>query len=120
MNDQTKQRIEDLLGSKRVILFMKGSPDFPQCGFSMRAVSILKAMNTDFGSFDILADDEVRAGMKEYGNWPTFPQLWVSGELVGGCDIVTEMFQSGELKTLISEAAARAQSTQPSADSSTK
>ncbi|MEQ1565192.1 MAG: Grx4 family monothiol glutaredoxin [Myxococcota bacterium] len=101
MNDQTKQRIEEILGSKRVMLFMKGSPDFPQCGFSMRAVSILKAMNTEFGSFDILSDDEIRAGMKEFGNWPTFPQLWVDRQLVGGSDIMMEMWEQGELEKVV-------------------
>jgi monothiol glutaredoxin len=101
MTDSTKQRIEELIGSKRVFLFMKGTPDFPQCGFSMRAVSILRAMNTEFGSFDILSDDEVRAGVKEFANWPTFPQLWVDKQLVGGSDIMMEMWEQGELEKVV-------------------
>jgi monothiol glutaredoxin len=101
MDPSTKDRIEQLIGQKRVVLFMKGTPDFPQCGFSMRAVSILKAMNTDFASVDILADDEVRSGLKEYANWPTFPQLWVDKQLIGGSDIMMEMWEQGELEKVV-------------------
>ena len=101
LDQATKDRIESLLGSKRVFLFMKGTPDFPQCGFSMRAVRILRAMNTDFGSFDILSDDEIRTGLKEYANWPTFPQLWVDKQLVGGSDIMMEMWEQGELEKVV-------------------
>lgn len=101
MDADTKKRIEDLIGAKKVVLFMKGTPDMPQCGFSQRAVAILKAMNTEFASFDILSDDTVRAGLKEYSNWPTFPQLYVDKQLVGGSDIMMEMWEQGELESLI-------------------
>jgi monothiol glutaredoxin len=97
----TNERIQSLIGSKPVFLFMKGSPDYPQCGFSMRAVSILKAMNVDFGSFDILSDPEIRQGVKDFSNWPTFPQLYVKQQLVGGSDIMMEMWESGELEKLV-------------------
>lgn len=97
----TNERIQSLIGSKPVFLFMKGSPDYPQCGFSMRAVSILKAMNVDFGSFDILSDPEIRQGVKDFSNWPTFPQLYVNQQLVGGSDIMMEMWESGELEKLV-------------------
>jgi monothiol glutaredoxin len=101
MDADTKKRIEDLIGQKKVVLFMKGNPDMPQCGFSQRAVSILRAMNTEFATFDILSDDVVRAGLKEYSNWPTFPQLYVDKQLVGGSDIMMEMWEQGELESLI-------------------
>jgi len=101
MEDGTRKRIEDLVSSKRVFLFMKGSPDYPECGFSMRAVSILRALNTEFGSFDILRDEEVRQGIKEFGNWPTIPQLYIDGKLVGGSDIMMEMWEQGELEKLV-------------------
>ena len=97
----TEERIKDLISQKKVFLFMKGTPDFPQCGFSMRAVSILKAMGVDYGSFDILTDPEVRQGVKDFSNWPTFPQLYVKGELVGGSDIMMEMWEQGELEKLV-------------------
>lgn len=101
LNEQTKERIESLIGSHRVFLFMKGTPDFPQCGFSQRAVGILRAVDTDFGSFDILSDDGIRAGLKEYSNWPTFPQLYVNRELVGGSDIMMQLWEQGELEKMI-------------------
>jgi monothiol glutaredoxin len=97
----TTERIQALISSKPVFLFMKGSPDYPQCGFSMRAVSILKAMNLDFGSFDILSDPEIRQGVKDFSSWPTFPQLYVNQQLVGGSDIMMEMWESGELEKLV-------------------
>jgi monothiol glutaredoxin len=97
----TNERVRELISSKPIFLFMKGSPDYPQCGFSMRAVSILKAMNVDFGSFDILSDPEIRQGVKDFSNWPTFPQLYVNQELVGGSDIMMEMWESGELEKLV-------------------
>jgi monothiol glutaredoxin len=97
----TPERIKTLISSKPVFLFMKGTPDFPQCGFSMRAISILKAVGTDYGTFDILTDPEIRQGVKDLSNWPTFPQLYVNQELVGGSDIMMEMWESGELEKLI-------------------
>lgn len=95
-----KQQIEQ----NPVILYMKGSPDAPQCGFSMRASQALMACGRRFAYVDVLANPEIRANLPKYANWPTFPQLWVKGELVGGCDIVTEMHEKGELKALIENA----------------
>ena len=99
-------RIEEIVKSKDVVLFMKGTPLFPQCGFSSRAVSILEHLGVPFESVDVLQDPEVRQGIKEYSDWPTIPQLYVKGEFVGGCDIMKEMFQSGELHKLIAGAKA--------------
>lgn len=93
-----KTRIEEMLGKSKVMLFMKGNPSFPQCGFSARAVAILKELGTEFDTFDVLEDEEVRQGIKEYGQWPTIPQLYVNKELLGGSDILMEMYQAGELK----------------------
>jgi len=98
--DTIKQQIEE----NTVILYMKGSPNAPQCGFSMRTSQALMACGQRFAYVDILSNPEIRSTLPQYANWPTFPQLWVSGELVGGCDIVTEMHEKGELKTLIDEA----------------
>jgi len=98
--DTIKQQIEE----NTVILYMKGSPNAPQCGFSMKTSQALMACGQRFAYVDILSNPEIRSTLPQYANWPTFPQLWVSGELVGGCDIVTEMHEKGELKTLIDEA----------------
>lgn len=84
----------------KVVLYIKGTPDFPQCGFSYRVVEILGDLNIEYFAVDVLADDLVRQGIKEYGNWPTIPQLYVNGNLVGGCDIITSLYESGELKKL--------------------
>jgi monothiol glutaredoxin len=97
----TKERIEQILKDNNVVLFMKGTPHFPQCGFSMRAAEILKELNVEYFSVNVLEDMEIREGIKEFGNWPTIPQLYVNQELVGGSDIMMEMFQSGELKELL-------------------
>lgn len=99
------ERIKDTIGSGRIVLFMKGAPDFPQCGFSAQTVAALRAVGADFKHVNILADPELREGLKTYSNWPTFPQLYVDGELIGGCDIVVEMYHSGELKSLVDAAA---------------
>jgi monothiol glutaredoxin len=100
--DQTlKQKIEEVLGQKRVVLFMKGNPSFPQCGFSARAVAILRECGADFASCDVLEDEDIRMGIKEYGNWPTIPQLYVDKKLVGGSDIMMEMFEAGELQSMV-------------------
>lgn len=96
-----KSRIEQILGAKKVVLFMKGSPSFPQCGFSARAVAILRELGTDFDSVDVLEDEEIRHGIKEYGNWPTIPQLYIDKKLIGGSDIMMEMFEAGELAELV-------------------
>jgi monothiol glutaredoxin len=96
-----KERLDALVKSNEVVLFMKGSALFPQCGFSSRAVAILDHLGVPFETVDVLADPEIRAGIKEYSDWPTIPQLYVKGEFVGGSDIMMEMFESGELQQLI-------------------
>ena len=101
MDAQTKTRIEEMLNNNKVFLFMKGNPSFPQCGFSARAVAILKELDAKFDSCDILEDEAIRQGIKEYGNWPTIPQLYVNKQLVGGSDIMMEMYESGELADLL-------------------
>jgi monothiol glutaredoxin len=101
VNDQLRQRITETIAKDRVMLFMKGSPSMPQCGFSAAVVGVLKEVGAKFGSFNILADNEIREGLKEYSSWPTFPQLYVDGKLVGGADIVREMHAKGELAKLI-------------------
>jgi monothiol glutaredoxin len=101
MDEQLKQQIKEMIESKKVFLFMKGTPDAPQCGFSMRAANTLKALGTDFGSFDVLEDDAVRQGIKEYGEWPTIPQLYIDGKIVGGSDIIAQMAESGELQKML-------------------
>lgn len=96
-----KSRIEEQLKSHDILLYMKGTPDFPQCGFSGQTIAALNAIGQPYGFVNIFEDQEVREGLKEYSNWPTFPHLYVKGELIGGCDIVMEMFHSGELKELL-------------------
>ncbi len=98
--EQIKQQIEQ----NPVVLYMKGSPDAPQCGFSMRTSQALMACGRRFAFVDVLANPDIRTNLPKYANWPTFPQLWVNGELIGGCDIVTEMHEKGELKSLIESA----------------
>lgn len=98
-----QEKIKQQIGSDRVVLYMKGNPQQPLCGFSARAVQLLNACGVKFSTFDVLADAEVRQGVKEYSNWPTFPQLYVDGELVGGCDIMTELYQKGELQKLVAK-----------------
>lgn len=100
------ERIEEQLKGHEVLLYMKGTPDFPQCGFSGQTVAALKAVGKPFAYVNILEDPEIREGLKAYSNWPTFPQLYVKGELVGGCDIIVEMYHSGELAGLLGEPAA--------------
>jgi monothiol glutaredoxin len=96
-----KSRIDEIVKNNAVVLFMKGTPLFPQCGFSSRAVTILEHLDVPFESVDVLQDPEIRQGIKEFSDWPTIPQLYVKGEFVGGSDIMLEMFQSGELQQLI-------------------
>ena len=93
--------IDNEVKNNDVVLFMKGTPDFPQCGFSGQVVQILNYLGIDYKGINVLADDDLRQGIKDYTNWPTVPQLYVKGEFVGGCDIVREMFQQGELQTKI-------------------
>jgi len=96
------KRIDEIVKSHPIVLFMKGTAQFPQCGFSGRSVQILKACNVnDFYTVNVLEDEEVRQGVKEYANWPTIPQLYVNGEFIGGSDILMEMYQAGELQTLL-------------------
>ena len=96
-------RIQSDISDNPVMLYMKGTAMFPQCGFSARVVQILSHMGVPFKTANVLEDAELREGIKQFSNWPTIPQLYVKGEFVGGCDIVTEMFQSGELKTALEE-----------------
>jgi monothiol glutaredoxin len=103
MADTVADRIQSEIGSNPVFLYMKGTPMFPQCGFSARVVQILSHLGVPFASANVLEEQELREGIKEFSQWPTIPQLYVKGEFVGGCDIVTEMFQSGELETLMAE-----------------
>lgn len=99
----THQQIDDLVKNNRVVLFMKGNAQFPQCGFSGRAIQVLKACGvTDLKTVNVLENEDIRQGIKEYANWPTIPQLYIKGEFVGGSDIMMEMYQSGELQQLIS------------------
>lgn len=100
------ERIEKQLRENKVILYMKGTPDFPQCGFSGQTVMALKSLGKPFAYVNIFEDPEIREGLKKYSNWPTFPQLYVDGELVGGCDIVVDMYHSGELEQLLADVAA--------------
>ncbi len=102
INDTIKEQIE----KNPILLYMKGSPNQPQCGFSARTVQALMQCGERFAYVDVLSNPEIRANLPKYANWPTFPQLWVGGELIGGCDIVTEMFESGELQGLIKETVA--------------
>jgi monothiol glutaredoxin len=103
MSNPTHDRIQADITGNPVVLFMKGTPVFPQCGFSARVVQILSHMGVPFKGVNVLEDMEIREGIKEFSNWPTIPQLYVAGEFVGGCDIVMEMFQAGELGSLLSE-----------------
>ena len=100
------QRIDSLVKDNGIVLFMKGSPLFPQCGFSSRAIQILDHLGAKYETVDVLQDGEIRQGIKAYSDWPTVPQLYVRGEFVGGSDIMTEMYESGELEQLVASAAA--------------
>ena len=100
----TQERIKQQVGSDKIVLYMKGSPQFPQCGFSAKATQLLNACGAKFASYDVLSDPDIRQGIKQYSNWPTIPQLYVNGEFVGGCDIMTELYQKGELQKLVAKA----------------
>ena len=97
----SQETIKKTIDNNDVVLYMKGTADFPQCGFSGRAVQILNACGAEFASVDVLSDPEVREGVKQFSNWPTIPQLYIKGEFVGGSDIMMEMYQSGELKEML-------------------
>jgi len=109
MDEDLKNRIQSIVDGDRVVLFMKGTRHFPQCGFSHRAVEILRRCGTDFREVNVLEDMEIRQGIKAFANWPTIPQLYVGGKLVGGSDILLEMFESGELQPLLSAEAPAAE-----------
>ena len=103
MDITVQDRIQQEIADTPVVLFMKGSPVFPQCGFSAAVVQILSQLGVKFKGVDVLSDPQVRQGIKEFSNWPTIPQLYVKGEFIGGCDIVREMYETGELKQVLEE-----------------
>jgi monothiol glutaredoxin len=98
------ENIKTTVEQNPVVIFMKGTPDFPQCGFSMQTVQALKACNAEFAYVDVLANPDVRTNLPKFSNWPTFPQVFINGELVGGCDITLDLYQKGELQTMVTEA----------------
>ncbi|HSN82470.1 MAG TPA: Grx4 family monothiol glutaredoxin [Polyangiales bacterium] len=102
MDDSLRQRIQDIIESNDVVLFMKGTKHFPQCGFSATVVEVLRRSGSDFQDVNVLEDPAIRQGIKEFANWPTIPQLYVRGKFVGGCDIVREMYENGELDAVLS------------------
>ncbi|WP_295636189.1 Grx4 family monothiol glutaredoxin [Novosphingobium sp.] len=108
MTDATHSRISEIVKGHDVVLFMKGTPLFPQCGFSSKAIAILDHLGVDYASVDVLQDMEVRQGIKAFSDWPTIPQLYVKGEFVGGSDIMMEMYEAGELHDLMQQAEVRA------------
>ncbi len=101
MTEELKEKLKELIDEDEIVLFMKGDKYLPKCGFSAQVVDILNSLELQFTTFDILEDDEVRQGLKEYSKWPTFPQLYHNGELIGGCDIIKEMKENGELQELL-------------------
>ena len=103
MNSDAGTRIAEIVNGHDVVLFMKGTPLFPQCGFSSKAIAILEHLGVEYDSVDVLQDQDIRQGIKAYSDWPTIPQLYVKGEFVGGCDIIKEMFETGELKSMLAE-----------------
>ena len=112
MDSAVKEKIEGEIAKSDVVLFMKGNPIFPQCGFSANTAGVLNHMGIDYHSVDVLADPDIREGIKVYANWPTIPQVYLKGEFIGGCDIVKDMFETGELADLLES---RGVETQPSA-----
>ena len=100
---EIKEKIKNLINANDVCLFMKGTPDTPQCGFSMAVSNVLKHLKVNFNGINVLEDENLRQGIKEFSDWPTIPQLYIKSEFIGGCDIVKEMFEKGELKTLLEE-----------------
>jgi len=103
MDNEIKEKIENIIKSNDVCLFMKGTANSPQCGFSMAVSNVLKHLNVNFKDINVLDDEKIRQGIKDYSDWPTIPQLYVKNEFIGGCDIVKEMFEKGELKSLLEE-----------------
>ncbi len=98
---EIKEKIQKLINENNICLFMKGTPDAPQCGFSMAVSNVLKHLKVNFNSINVLEDEKMRQGIKDFSDWPTIPQLYIKGNFIGGCDIVKEMFENGELKTLL-------------------
>jgi monothiol glutaredoxin len=105
MDDSTRERIQGIIDSNDVVLFMKGTKHFPQCGFSATVVEVLRRSGSDFQDINVLQDPSIREGIKEFTKWPTIPQLYVRGKFVGGCDIVREMYENGELEAVLNETA---------------
>jgi monothiol glutaredoxin len=105
-SDATNDRIAELIGSNKIMVFMKGSKMMPQCGFSNAVVQVFNSMKVPFTTFDVLSDGEIRQGIKEFSQWPTIPQVYIDGEFIGGCDIVVEMYQKGELQELAARVSA--------------
>ena len=103
MKEETKKKITDLIEVNQICLFMKGTPEVPQCGFSMAVSNVLKHLAVKFTGVNVLEDPEIREGIKEYSDWPTIPQLYIKGEFIGGCDIIKEMFEKGDLQTKLKE-----------------
>ena len=103
MNEDTKKKINDLIDKNDVCLFMKGTPEVPQCGFSLAVSNVLKHLGVNFKGVNVLEDNDIREGIKQYSDWPTIPQLYIKGEFIGGCDIVKEMFEKGDLQKKLSE-----------------
>jgi monothiol glutaredoxin len=104
MTDATRKTIENAIKSNKIVLFMKGTPDFPQCGFSAATVECLANTGAEFATVNVLDDTEIREGIKEYSSWPTIPQVYIGGEFIGGCDIVRELYQTGELRKKVDAA----------------
>ena len=103
MNENIKKKLNDLIEKNEVCLFMKGTPDVPQCGFSLAVANILKVLEVNFKSVDVLQNQDIRQGIKDYSDWPTIPQLYIKNEFIGGCDIIKEMFENGELKKVLKD-----------------
>ncbi|PHQ58786.1 MAG: monothiol glutaredoxin, Grx4 family [Robiginitomaculum sp.] len=103
MTDTVNDRIKNTVTANDIVLYMKGTPTFPQCGFSSTVVQIFDYLGAEYASVNVLEDSEIRQGVKDYNNWPTVPQVFVKGEFIGGCDIMREMFETGELKTLLAD-----------------
>ncbi|MBZ0116670.1 MAG: Grx4 family monothiol glutaredoxin [Sandaracinaceae bacterium] len=114
MDDALRNRIQSILDENKIVLFMKGTKHFPRCGFSATVVEVLKAVGADFKDVNVLADPEIREGIKEFASWPTIPQLYVNGKFIGGCDIVRDMYQDGELEPIVRAAASPSSSSSSS------
>ncbi len=110
MDEQLRERIQSLIDDHDVVLFMKGTKSFPRCGFSATVVEVLRRLEVDFEDVNVLEDQSIREGIKDFSNWPTIPQLYLKGKFVGGCDIVRDMYTSGELEPLVNEALGRSKS----------